>query len=71
MPAGFRRHLVGKTLINVATVISLKTLCWQFNDAADIFINRRIEFYLNNTITLRPLTPHIMPCYTYKMVIVS
>ena len=24
MPAGFRRHLVGKTLINVFTVISLK-----------------------------------------------
>ena len=24
MPAGFRRHLVGKTLINVFTVIALK-----------------------------------------------
>ena len=37
----------------------------------DIVINQRIEYYLNNTITLRPLTPHIMPCYTHKMAIVS
>jgi len=27
----------------------------------DIVINQRIEYYLNNTITLRPLSPHIMP----------
>ena len=26
---------------------------------ADIFINQRIECYVNNTINLRPLTPHI------------
>ena len=37
-------------------------------------INQRIEFYLNNT-NLRPLTPHIMPCYrggaTHEMAVVS
>ena len=46
-------------------------LCWQANDHPDIFINQRIECYLNNTINLRPLTPHIMPCPTHKMAIVS
>ena len=71
MPAGFRRHFVGKTLINVFTVIVLKYFFWQDSDHTDIFINERIECYLNNTITLRPLTPHIMPCYTHKMAIVS
>jgi len=35
------------------------------------FINKWIECYLNSTITLRPLTPYIMPCYTHKMAIVS
>jgi len=42
------------------------TLCWQTKDHTDIFINQRIEYYLNNTINLRPLTPHIMTCYTHK-----
>ena len=37
----------------------------------DIFINQLIEFYLNNTTNLRPLTAHIMPSYTYKMAIAS
>jgi len=32
-----------------ATVISLKTLCWQANDHTDIFVNQQIEFYLNIT----------------------
>jgi len=32
-----------------ATVISLKTLCWQASDHTDIFVNQRIEFYLNIT----------------------
>jgi len=27
-------------------------------------MNQRIECYLNNTMNLRPLAPHIMPCYT-------
>ena len=34
-------------------------LCWQDSDHTDIFMNQG----LNNTITLRPLIPHIMPCY--------
>jgi len=55
-----------------ATVISLKyTLGWQVNDQTDIIINRRIEFYLNNTPNLRPLTPPIAPRYTHKMAVVS
>ena len=54
------------------TVTALK-YAWlaSCSDHADIFINQRIEYYLNITITLRPLTPHIMPCYTHKMAIVS
>ena len=56
MPAGFRRHLVG-----------WNTLCWQASDHTIIFVNQRIECYLNSTINLRPLTPHVMPCYTHKM----
>jgi len=40
-------------------------------DHTDIFINQRIECYLNDTINLRPLTPHISPCYTHKIAIVS
>jgi len=49
----------------------LNALCCQVNDHTDIFINQRIEFYMNNTITLRHSTPHIMPSYTHKMAIVS
>ena len=30
-----------------------------------------MEFYLNGTINLRPLTSHIMLCYTHKMAVVS
>ena len=44
----------------------LFTLCWQFNDPTDIFIKQRFEFYLNNTIYPRSLTPHIMPSYTHS-----
>ena len=69
MPAGFRRHLVGKTPRNVCHC-RLNALCWQVNDHTDIFVNERIEFCLNSTINLRPLTPHIMPCYTHKMAVV-
>jgi len=54
------------------TVIALKyALLASYSDHTDILINQRIECYLNNTITLRSLTPHIMPCYTHKMAIVS
>jgi len=37
----------------------------------DILLNHLLQFYLNNTLNLRPLTPHIMPSYTHKMAIVS
>ena len=38
MPAGFRRHLVGKTLINVFHYDSAEiTLYWQDSDHTDIF----------------------------------
>jgi len=72
MPAGFRRHLVGKTLINVfrcdiTEIYALLASC----DHTDIFINQPIKYYLNNGINLRPLTPHIMPCYTHTMAIVT
>jgi len=33
----------------------------------DIFLNQLIQFYLNNALNLRPLIPHIIPCYTHKM----
>ena len=37
----------------------------------DIFLNQLIEIYSNNTLNLRSLTPHIIPCHTHKMVIVD
>ena len=55
MPAGFRSHLVGETLINVFHC-DITTLYRQANDHTDIFINQWIECYLNITINLRPLT---------------
>jgi len=69
MLAGFRRHLVGKTLINVFhwDIAEIRFV----GKRTDIFINQRIECYLNNTINVRPLTPHVMPCYTHKVAIVS
>jgi len=71
MPAGFRRHLVGKTLINVfPSDIAEIRFVGKLMSIQTFFINQRIECYLNNTINLRPLTPHIMPCYTHKMAIV-
>ena len=71
MPAGFRRHLVGKTLRNVCHCDIAYMLCWQVDDPTDIFINQGTEFYLNDTISLRPLTPYTIPCYALKMAIVS
>ena len=64
MPAGFHRHLVCKTL---------RPMCFFHCDIAeirfvvdntDIFWNQRTECNLNNTINLRLLTPHILPCYS-------
>jgi len=40
----------------------------------DISLNELIQFYLNNTLNLRPLTPQIIPCHqgpTHKMATVS
>ena len=73
MLAGFRRHLVGKTLVNVfhCDIAEIRFVGELYSDHTDIFINQRIECNLKNTISLRPLTPHIMPCYTHKMAIVS
>ena len=58
MLAGFRRHLVGKTLINVFHVISMKYAFWQASEHTDI---QRTECCLNNAIHLRPLIRYIMP----------
>jgi len=53
MPVDFCRHLVGKTLINVS-VISPKYafLVAKVGDHKfiTIFLNKLIQFYLNNTI---------------------
>jgi len=43
MAAGFRRHLVGKTLKNAVIAFKLT-----------------IQFYANNSINLRLITPRIM-----------
>ena len=71
MPAGFRCHLVAKPLINgfhcdIAEMRFVGELV-----IIDIFIIQRVECNLNNAVNLRPLTPHIIPCYTHKMAIVS
>ena len=69
MPAGLRRHLVGETLINVfhCDLAEIRSV----GEQTDIFKKQRAEFYLNNTINPRPLTPQITPSYTHKMAIVS
>jgi len=72
MPAGFRRHLVGKTLRNICYCNTAEIRSVAKLVIIDIFfINQGIEFYLNNAINLRPFTPHIMLCYTHKMAVVS
>ena len=56
MSAGFCRHLVGKTLINVFHCdITEIRFVGKLNDHTDIFINQRIECYLNHTINVRPV----------------
>ena len=37
----------------------------------DVSLNQLIQFYLTNTLNLRPLTPQVIPCYTHKKAIVS
>jgi len=72
MPARFRRHVVGKTLRNICWCNIVEILLVVKLVIIHIFfINQLIEFYLNNAINLRPFTPHIMPCYTHKMEVVS
>jgi len=71
MPVNFRRHLVGKTLINVSHYDIAEIRFVGQLVITDIFINRRLECYINNTKNLRLLTPYIVPCYTHKMAIVS
>ena len=71
MPAGFRRHLVGKTLINVCCCDLAAIRFVGKLMIMDIFINQPIEFYLDDTINPLPLASRIMPCYTHKMAIVS
>ena len=53
MPVGFRRHLVGKTLFSLW--YRWNTLCWQASNHTDIFINQRIECYINNTTNLNSM----------------
>jgi len=61
MPAGYCRHRVGKTLINVFHCYSAEVrFVSKLVTNAHIFINQRIECYLNNTINLRPLTTHML-----------
>jgi len=71
MPAGFRRHLVGKTLRNVCNPdVHLNTLSRQVDDHVGIFLNQLIKFYLNITVNIHQLTPLTVPSYTHKMAIV-
>ena len=53
MPAGLRRHLVGKTLRNVCHC-DIAYIRFVGNLITDIFINQRTGFSLNNAINLRP-----------------
>jgi len=70
MPAGFRRHCVGKTLINVPYCDTASTRLVDQLMIIGRLSYHLIQFYLNNVINLRPLTPHIMSYYTHKMAIV-
>jgi len=64
IPAGFRRHFVGKTLRNV----SYK--CRSVNDPREIVLDQLIQYYLNDRKNLRHSTPHTTSCYAHKMAIV-
>ena len=69
MPVDFCRHLAGKTLRNVRPCDS--AYIRQVSDRMDIFLNKLIQFYFNNTTNLRHLTQRIMSGFTDKMAIVS
>jgi len=72
MPAGVCCHLVGKTLRNICycNIAEIRFVA-KLMIIQIFFISQRVEFYLINAINLRPFTPHIMPRYTHKMVVVS
>jgi len=55
----------------VAVIVLKNTLCWLVIDHADIFLNKPIQFYLNDTANLRHLSQRIIWCYTHKMAILS
>jgi len=38
----------------------LTALCWSVNDHRDTVLDHMIQFYLNNALNLRPLTPHTL-----------
>jgi len=52
MPAGFCRHLVGKTLKTVSCDIALMALLVKLMIMWTLSLTRLIEFYLNNGINL-------------------
>ena len=63
MPAGFRRHLVGKTLTNdFHCDVAENTLCWRASDHTDIFVNRRKKVKFSHT-RYRALGPELIPVY--------
>ena len=50
---------LGCTLFNSECTISAGNTL-RIGPDIDVFINQRSECYLNNTINLRPLTPHML-----------
>ena len=72
MPAGFRCHLVGKALRNVCyCAVTYMRFIGRLMISVDVFLNLLVKFYLNNTVILHPLSPHIRRSYTHKMASVS
>ena len=73
MPAGFRRHLVGKTVSNAGygNSAEIRFIGKLMNMDMDIFVNKLIQFYVNNSVNLRLLTQHTVASYTHKMAIVQ
>jgi len=72
MPAGYRRHLMGKTVNNVCHCdLAEIRLVGKLMITRTFLLTNGLNFISNNTTNLRPFTPHIMPCYTHKMANVS
>ena len=66
MPVDFAAILYVKTPKNVCHCDSALIV----GKSVDIFVNKLIRFYLNDTINLRHLTQRIISCYTHTMEIV-